>query len=105
MPKLSPFEKHWRNRNPRCYYLTHSPAPIMYATGANPIHVTALPMLYPVEDPNALYSSFLGDRLAVITYYGPNGEDPTLPCCSHRVQAPGFPVEGLSGSHQNKKII
>ena len=65
--RYKPFEKHWRNRNPRCYYLTHSLAPIMYATGANPIRVTAMPMFYPVQDPNALYSSFCGDRLAIIT--------------------------------------
>ena len=71
--RYKPYEKHWRNRSPRCYYLTHSLAPIMYATGSNPVRVAAIPMFYPVQDPNAAYSSACGDRLAIITTMNDDG--------------------------------
>ena len=71
--RYKPYPNHWRNHNPRCYYLTHSLAPIMYATGANPIRVSAIPVFYPVQDPNAVYSSYCGDRLAVITTMNDDG--------------------------------
>ena len=71
--RYKPYPKHWRNRNPRAYYITHSLAPIMYATGASPVRVTAFPMFFPIEDPNALFCSFCGDRLAVITTANDDG--------------------------------
>ena len=71
--RYKPYATHWRNRNPRCYYLTHSLAPIMYATGANPVRVTALPVFWPVQDPQALSSSYCGDRLAVINTLNDDG--------------------------------
>ena len=40
-------DKHWRCYLPRTYYVTHSLAPIMYATGAKPVRVTAMPVWAP----------------------------------------------------------
>ena len=58
--------KHWRNTLPRTYYITHSLAPIMRATGSQPVRVTALPVFCPPV-PEATAGSYVGDRLAVIT--------------------------------------
>lgn len=60
------FEKHWRNFLPRTYYITHSLAPIMYATGSLPIKVTALPIYSPIPS-DAPKTTHIGDRSAVIT--------------------------------------
>ena len=58
--------KHWRFYTPRTYYVTHSLAPIMYVTGANPIRVTAMPIFSPL--PKTLpTASYVGDRAAIIT--------------------------------------
>ena len=58
--------KHWRCYVPKTYYVTHSLAPIMFATGANPIRVTAMPIFHPVDEarPSA---SYVGDKAAIIT--------------------------------------
>lgn len=58
--------KHWRLYVPRTYYVTHSLAPIAYATGALPVRVTAMPVYCPApEDCNR--ASNVGDIAAVIT--------------------------------------
>jgi len=66
------FSKHWRNYNPRTYYITHSLGPVMRATGATPKTVTAFASFAPVEGdvPNA---SFAGDRVAVIMTQNDDG--------------------------------
>ncbi len=65
-PRHRPYEKHWRNFLPRAYYITHSLAPLMHATGARPVQVSALPVFVPFceEDANG---SYVGDRSAIIT--------------------------------------
>ncbi len=57
---------HWRNTLPRTYYITHSLAPIMRATGSEPVRVTAMPVYCPPV-PEAVSASTVGDKLAVIT--------------------------------------
>ena len=64
--RLFDSEKHWRLYNPRTYYVTHSLAPIMYATGANPIRVTAMPVFEPMPD-DCNRAPYCGDRAAIIT--------------------------------------
>lgn len=63
---LRPGEKHWRNHLPRTYYVTHSLAPLMYATGSNPIRVTAMPVYAPLPDDCPSVSP-VGDFAAIIT--------------------------------------
>ena len=65
--KYKPFPRHWRNYLPRTYYVTHSLAPIMYATGANPVRVTAMPVFAPLPDGMPVSGTRCGDRATVIT--------------------------------------
>ena len=59
-------DKHWRCYLPATYYVTHSLAPIMYATGANPIRVTAMPVWNPLPK-DCDRASHRGERAAIIT--------------------------------------
>ena len=63
---VRPYEKHWRNRLARTYYVTHSLAPLMYITGATPKRVTAMPVFSP-EPPDKLMGLEVGDKAAIIT--------------------------------------
>ena len=59
-------DKHWRCYLPRTYYLTHSLAPLMYATGANPVRVTAMPVYHP-QPADCDRASYAGEKAAIIT--------------------------------------
>ena len=59
-------DKHWRCYLPRTYYVTHSLAPIMYATGANPVRVTAMPVWSPLPA-DCDRASRVGEKAAIIT--------------------------------------
>ncbi len=63
---LNYFEKHWRNFLPRTYYITHSLAPLMYATGSLPVRVTAFPIYSPVPS-DVPKVGHVGDKAAIIT--------------------------------------
>ncbi len=65
-------EKHWRCFLPKTYYVTHSLAPIMYATGANPVKVTAFPVYAPVPE-DCKRASYAADNSAVITTLNDDG--------------------------------
>jgi len=58
---------HWRTTLPRTYYITHSLAPLMLATGSMPVRVTAMPIYCEPEVPNAVTASMVADKAAVIT--------------------------------------
>ncbi|MBR4072327.1 MAG: Gfo/Idh/MocA family oxidoreductase, partial [Clostridia bacterium] len=58
--------KHWRNFLPRTYYVTHSLAPIMYATRANPVRVTAMPVYHPLPT-DCARATYVGEKAAIIT--------------------------------------
>ena len=64
--RFRPYPEHWRNRLPRTYYVTHSLAPIMNATGAEPVRVTALPVFYPFDENYPVSGTYCGDRAAII---------------------------------------
>ena len=66
------FEKHWRNYLPRTYYITHSLAPIMWATGATPKRVTAFSMFAPIEG-DVSNGCYAGDAASVITTQNDDG--------------------------------
>ncbi len=65
------FKEHWRNYLPRSYYITHSLAPIMWATGATPKKVSAMPVFSPMEE--FATARCVGDRAAVITTVNDDG--------------------------------
>ena len=58
--------KHWRVYLPATYYVTHSLAPLMHATGAKPIRVTAMPVFDP-SPADSSTASHIGDKAAIIT--------------------------------------
>ena len=66
------FEKHWRNFNPRAYYITHSLAPLMAATGATPKRITCMAVFAPTEG-DVPVTSYVGDRAAIVTTQNDDG--------------------------------
>ena len=58
--------KHWRAHLPATYYVTHSLAPLMHATGANPVRVTAMPVFDP-SPADSTTATYIGDKAAIIT--------------------------------------
>ena len=56
---------HWRSMLPATYYITHSLAPLCYATGSKPVRVTAMPIFMP-PPPDAYRPAFSGDKTAII---------------------------------------
>lgn len=98
---IRPYEKHWRNFLPRTYYITHSLAPIMSATGAFPKRVTAMPVYYPVPDdcPNF---SHVADRAAIITTL--NDDDSVFKvtgCASFGAHGNSYRLCGEKGQIEN----
>ena len=65
------FVEHWRNFLPRSYYVTHSLAPIMWATGATPERLTAFATFSPVKEKGT--ARHVGDRAAIITTQNDDG--------------------------------
>ena len=66
------FEKHWRNFLPRTYYITHSLGPVMHATGATPVKVTAFASFAPISK-DAPSANRVGDRVANIMTQNDDG--------------------------------
>lgn len=66
------FSNHWRNFVPRTYYVTHSLAPIMAATGANPKRVVALASYAPAPS-DVPTMSRVGDKAANIMTQNDDG--------------------------------
>ena len=69
---LFPFPEHWRNYNPRTYYINHSLGPVMHATGATPKRVSAYAVFAPIEGayPTAIQN---GDRVAIVVTQNDDG--------------------------------
>ena len=65
------FREHWRNYLPRTYYVTHSLAPIMWATGATPRKVCAFPVFSPM--PEVATARMVGDLAAIMTTSNDDG--------------------------------
>ena len=65
------FEHHWRNLLPRSYYITHSLAPVMWATGATPKKVSAMATFTPFEYETS--ARLVADRAAIVTTFNDDG--------------------------------
>lgn len=70
--QINYFTEHWRNYNPRCYYITHSLGPVMWATGATPKRVTAFAAAAPVPE-DAPVATHVSDRVAIVTTQNDDG--------------------------------
>lgn len=98
------FSKHWRNFLPRTYYITHSLGPVMWATGATPVKVTAFAVFAPrnEDEPSASYG---GDRAAIVTTQNDDGSVFRVTGCagfgahhnSYRVCGTDGQIENLRG--------
>lgn len=101
------FEKHWRNFLPRTYYITHSLCPIMNATGATPVRVTAFAAFAPVRD-DAPSASYVGDSAAIIMTQNDDGSIFRVTGCaafgahhnSYRVCGTEGQIENLRGTNK-----
>ena len=58
---------HWRTTVPKTYYITHSLAPLMLATGSMPVRVTAMPIYCEPDVSNAVTAKMVADNAAAIT--------------------------------------
>ncbi len=78
---IRPYEKHWRNFLPRSYYITHSLAPIMAATGCIPGRVTAMPVYRPLPE-DCPTASHVADVAAIISILNTDGSVFKVTGCS-----------------------
>ena len=85
------FINHWRHLLPRSYYITHSLAPLMCATGATPERVSAMAVFYPYDEKASARQ--VGDRAAIITTHNDDGSVFRVTGCA------GF------GAHHNRYRI
>lgn len=104
------FPEHWRNYNPRSYYITHSLAPIMYATGATPRRVTAF-AAYAPDTSDVPSASRVGDRAALVMTQNDDGSVFRVTGCAgfgghhnaYRICGTDGQIENLRG--MNPKIM
>ncbi len=95
------FEQHWRHYLPRTYYVTHSLAPIMCATGATPRRVTAFSVFAPTED-NAPSASRVGDRVSIMTTQNDDGSVFRFTgCAAFGAHHNAYRICGTKGSVEN----
>ena len=95
---------HWRNYLPRTYYITHSLAPLMRATGSTPRFVSAVPCFAPA-DRDVTSASHVGDRAAIITTKNDDGTVYRITGCaafgahhnSYRICGTNGQIENLRG--------
>ncbi len=92
--------QHWRNFLPRTYYITHSLAPIMAATGATPKKVTAFAVFAPYED--ECTAKFNADRAAIITTQNDDGSVfKVTGCAAFGAHGNSYRVCGTEGQIEN----
>ena len=95
------YPEHWRNYDPRTYYVTHSLAPIMHATGAVPKRVTAFAVFCP-DEREIPSCSRVGDRAAIITTQNNDGSVFRFTgCAAFGAHHNAYRVCGTEGSIEN----
>lgn len=78
---VRPYESHWRNYLPRSYYITHSLAPIMAATGSFPKRVTAMPVYSPLPE-DCPTQSHVADVASIVSILNIDGSVFKVTGCS-----------------------
>ena len=92
---------HWRSLLPATYYITHSLAPLCYATGSMPIRVTAMPIFMP-PPPDAAAPKFSGDKTAIImTQNDDNSVFRVTGCASFAGHGNSYRICGTKGMVEN----
>jgi predicted dehydrogenase len=94
------FNEHWRNYLPRSYYITHSLAPIMWATGATPKKVSAMATFAPFEE--KVNARMVGDRAAIVTTFNDDGSVFKVSgCAAFGAHHNAYRVCGINGQIEN----
>ncbi|MBE6611238.1 MAG: Gfo/Idh/MocA family oxidoreductase [Ruminococcaceae bacterium] len=92
---------HWRKWLPATYYITHSLAPLCYATGALPVRVTAMPIRAPYPEDSAVVK-FTNDRTAVIMTQNDDGSVYRVTgCASFGAHGNTYRICGTNGQVEN----
>ncbi|MBR6619143.1 MAG: Gfo/Idh/MocA family oxidoreductase [Clostridia bacterium] len=94
------FTDHWRNYLPRSYYITHSLAPLMWATGATPKRVSAAAIYSPMKEEAT--ARRVGDRAAIITTL--NDDDSVFKvtgCAGFGAHSNSYRICGENGQIEN----
>jgi len=98
---LAPDERHWRNFLPRSYYITHSLAPIMYATGSVPVRVTAMPVANEIPA-DCFTARYVNDAAAIITTLNNDGSVFKVTGCSgFGAHGNSYRICGVNGQIEN----
>lgn len=94
-------EKHWRFFLPRTYYITHSLAPLMYATGAKPVRVTAMAIHAPAPG-DCNRASHVADRSAIVTCLNDDGSVfKVTGCAAYGAHGNSYRICGKKGQIEN----
>lgn len=94
------FLEHWRNFLPRTYYITHSLAPLMCATGATPKKVSAAPVFAPFEDKSC--ARHVADRASIIVTSNDDGSVfKVTGCAAFGAHSNSYRVCGTEGQIEN----
>ena len=98
---LAPDERHWRNFLPRSYYITHSLAPIMYATGSVPVRVTAMPVANEIPA-DCFTARYVNDAAAIITTLNSDGSVfKVTGCAGLGAHSNSYRICGVNGQIEN----
>ncbi len=98
---LAPDERHWRNFLPRSYYITHSLAPIMYATGSVPVRVTAMPVANEIPA-DCFTARYVNDAAAIITTLNNDGSVfKVTGCAAFGAHSNSYRICGVNGQIEN----
>lgn len=91
---------HWRNYLPRCYYITHSLAPLMWSTGATPKKVSAVAVFEPFAEKAT--ARLVADRAAVITTVNDDGSVFRVTgCAAFGAHHNAYRICGIKGQIEN----
>lgn len=94
------FREHWRNYLPRSYYVTHSLAPIMWATGATPKKVCAFPVFSPL--PEVATARRVGDIATIMTTANDDGSVfKFIGCGAYGAHNNAYRICGKNGQIEN----
>ena len=94
------FLEHWRNFLPRPYYITHSLAPLMWATGATPKNVRAVSAFAPFEDKAC--ARYVADRASIVVTTNDDGSVFKVTGCSaFGAHSNSYRVCGINGQIEN----
>ena len=94
--------EHWRNYLPRSYYVTHSLAPIMYASGATPKRVTAMAVFDDTRADDIPTARHCADRATVMMTQNDDGSIFRFTgCAGFGGHHNAYRVCGVNGSIEN----